>query len=151
MLTFQVTFDAHDPAEPARLWALALGYELEPPPKGFSSWEEFARRIGLPEDRWNDLAAVVDPGRSGPRVFFQRVPEGKTAKNRVHLDVHASQGRGHDGDGWALVTSHVDKLVAAGATVLRENQDVTGRCMVLTDPGGQRILRAVSERLGCAG
>lgn len=36
---------------------------------------------------------IVDPERGGPRVWFQMVPERKTIKNRLHLDVHVSGGR----------------------------------------------------------
>lgn len=67
----QVTFDAHDPGKLAEFWALALGYILEPPPKGFDSWPDFARSIDLPEDQWNDYSAVVDPDGKGPRLYFQ--------------------------------------------------------------------------------
>jgi Glyoxalase-like domain len=71
----QVVFDAAEPKVLADFWALALGYRPQPPPDGFASWEDFARAINLPEDRWGDQAAVVDPSGAGPRVFFQRVPE----------------------------------------------------------------------------
>ena len=47
---------------------------------------------GIPEERWNDASAVVDPDGKGPRIFFQRVPEGKTAKNRMHMDLNVSGG-----------------------------------------------------------
>jgi hypothetical protein len=136
---FQVTFDAHDPAALAAFWALALGYQEEPPPPGFATWEDFARSINLPESEWNNFSAVVAPDRQAPRLFFQKVPEGKTAKNRVHLDVNASQGKGHGPDGWALVTAHVDRLTAAGATVTREVNEPHGRCIVMADPEGNEF------------
>jgi hypothetical protein len=86
----QVAFDAADPLKLAAFWALALGCIPEPPPEGFASWEDFGRSIGMPEERFGDQAAVIDPEGAGPRVYFQRVPEGKTAKNRVHLDVRVA-------------------------------------------------------------
>jgi hypothetical protein len=65
----------------SRFWALALDYEEEPPPPGFSSWAEFAERNELPPQLWR--AAVVDPERKRPRLFFQPVPEGKCSEGRV--------------------------------------------------------------------
>jgi Glyoxalase-like domain len=86
----QVAFDAADPPKLAAFWALALGCIPEPPPEGLASWEDFGRSIGMPEERFGDQAAVIDPEGAGPRVYFQRVPEGKTAKYRVHLDVRVA-------------------------------------------------------------
>ena len=83
----QVTFDAAEPEKLAEFWGLALGYVPEPPPEGFVSWENFAQSIGLPESEFGAQASRVDPAGEGPRLYFQRVPEGKAAKNRVHLDV----------------------------------------------------------------
>lgn len=72
----QVTFDAAEPARLAEFWAVALDYELEKPPAGFASWEEFAEKIELPREKWDSMAAVVDPAGAGPRLLFMRVPEG---------------------------------------------------------------------------
>lgn len=80
----QVTFDAGDPAGLARFWAEALGYVIQPPPGQtpppgadvLALWAEFLTSIGLPAERHNDACAVVDPDGAGPRVFFQRVPDG---------------------------------------------------------------------------
>ena len=92
---FQVTFDAHHPPSLAEFWALALQYIIQPPPPGFDRGTPSSMQLEIPEERREDRAAVVDPPGEGPRVFFQRVPEGKTAKNRVHLDVSISGGRGY--------------------------------------------------------
>src|SRR5215469_6393678 len=86
----QVVFDAAEPSKLAEFWALALGYVTEPPPPGFSTWEDFARSINLPEEQWGDQASLIDPEGAGPRIYIQRVPEPKTAKNRVHLDVRVA-------------------------------------------------------------
>ncbi len=83
---FQVVFDSADPNREARFWAAALSYELQPPPPGFDTWEDALRAAGIPEERWNDASAITDPDGSRPRLYFQRVPEGKTAKNRMHID-----------------------------------------------------------------
>lgn len=82
-IPIQVVFDCADPARIASFWAGALGYVIQPPPEGFSSWEGFLTSIGVSEDRFNDRSAIVDPDGVGPRIFFQRVPEGKSVKNRV--------------------------------------------------------------------
>jgi hypothetical protein len=84
-----------EPRAAGRVLGARLNYELEKPPSGFTSWEEFAEKIGLPRERWDSMAAVVDPEKSGPRLLFQRVPEGKTAENRMHLDVNATKPHGH--------------------------------------------------------
>jgi catechol 2,3-dioxygenase-like lactoylglutathione lyase family enzyme len=89
----QITFDCADPAALAEFWAEVLGYRIQPPPPGFDTWDAALDAFGVPPDQRNERSAVVPPeGASGPRVFFQRVPEGKTAKNRVHLDVRAAPG-----------------------------------------------------------
>ena len=95
--TVQVTFDAGDPAALSAFWAEALGYQLQPPPSGFDSWDAALDAWGVPADERNSRSAIVPPeGADGPRVFFQRVPEDKVVKNRVHLDVRAAPGL--DGD-----------------------------------------------------
>jgi hypothetical protein len=83
----QITFDCGDPATLAEFWADALGYRLQDPPPGFRTWDEALAAMNVPPERRNDASALIDPEGAGPRLFFQRVPEGKQAKNRVHLDV----------------------------------------------------------------
>ncbi len=92
MREIQVTIDCADPGALAPFWAEALGYRVQEPPGDFDSWDEALVAMGVPEERRNDASAVVDPDGAAPRLFFQRVPEGKQAKNRVHLDVRAAPG-----------------------------------------------------------
>ncbi|APU14200.1 MULTISPECIES: VOC family protein [Actinoalloteichus] len=136
---FQVTFDAIDPARLADFWAEALVYELEPPPAGFATWEDFGRAVNLPAARWNDRAAVRDPEGSRPGLVFQRVHEGGSARNRVRLDVHVSEGAADMDEQKARARAHVERLVQAGAAELREVDGVTGWCIVLTDPEGNEF------------
>lgn len=138
--SFQVTFDAADPTVLAAFWARALGYVLEPPPKGFSSWDDFADEQGIPPENRNDLAAVIDPMGQGPRLLFQKVPEEKTAKNRVHLDVNAGGGPTNEpGERHQRVEEHVADLVKAGATKL-ETFDRRGEFwIVMRDPEGNEF------------
>ncbi|MCW2840766.1 MAG: glyoxalase [Aeromicrobium sp.] len=86
----QITLDCADPAALAAFWAEALEYSVQDPPQGFDSWDDALRAFGVPEDQWNSRSAIVADG--APRVFFQRVPEGKAAKNRVHLDIRVAPG-----------------------------------------------------------
>ncbi len=137
---FQVTFDCAGPGKLAEFWVAALGYQLEPPPEGFGSWEDWARQEGIPEERWDDLAAAVDPAGIGPRLLFQRVPEPKTVKNRVHLDVNVGGGRGTpDAERRARVTAAEERLTALGATRLREVEEATGHWIVMQDPEGNEF------------
>ncbi len=138
--TFQVTFDAADPATLAAFWARALGYVLQPPPKGFSSWDEYAEEQGIPPDRRNDLVALVDPLGHGPRLLFQKVPEGKTAKNRVHLDVNAGGDTTTDPEKRrSRVEKHVAELVEAGATRIDTFDRHNEFWIVMLDPEGNEF------------
>ncbi|MFB6577296.1 VOC family protein [Streptomyces sp. NPDC056402] len=87
---FQVTFDCAEPERLARFWCEVLGYVVPPPPEGFATWDEFTR--SLPPEEQDAWFVCTDPSGSGPRLYFQRVPEGKAAKNRLHLDVRVGTG-----------------------------------------------------------
>ena len=87
---FQVTFDCAEPERVGRFWCEVLGYVVPPPPEGFATWEEFDR--SQPPEEQGSWFACVDPSGEGPRLYFQRVPEGKVVKNRVHLDVRVGTG-----------------------------------------------------------
>jgi hypothetical protein len=136
--SFQVTFDANDPARLAEFWALALGYVIQSPPADFESWDDWARSMEIPEENWNDARALVDPTGDGPRIFFQRVPEGKAAKNRVHLDVNASTGPS-DEDKRAKVEELATVLVEAGAVMQRSYEEQGGFWIVMLDPEGNEF------------
>jgi hypothetical protein len=94
VVRYQLVIDCTDPDLLARFWAAALGYELEPPPDGFATWDEWRRDLGLRETELGIGAdSIIDPDGGGPRIWFQVVPDTKTIKNRLHLDVHVSGGR----------------------------------------------------------
>ena len=131
---FQVTFDSADPRALGGFWAEVLGYVEEAPPAGFATWPEALAAWGLPPERHNDAYALVDPDGAGPRVFLQKVPEGKTAKNRVHLDVRATGTHG-PGEGKAEQLRHEsDRLVAIGAIEVEEISTATDHFVVMRDP-----------------
>ncbi|MEV0562279.1 VOC family protein [Dactylosporangium sp. NPDC050588] len=106
--------DATDPHALAAFWAAALGYVPEP---------------GYDEP---DGASIVDPAGAGPAIGFLRVPEGKTAKNRVHIDIRVA--------GPATIRDKAAELVAAGATLVREERygDRLGH-IVMLDPEGNEF------------
>lgn len=137
---FTVTFDAADPDALAEFWAAALDYVVQPPPPGYETWEQFADAQNIPVEDRGRIAAIVDPEGHGPRVLFLKVPEGKTAKNRVHPDVHSGSKPGMPRDEhWALVRGLVDRLVALGATELESHEEFAARWTVLRDPEGNEF------------
>ena len=111
----QMTFDCADPAGLAAFWAEVLGYQVQPPPDGFDSWAAALEAFGVPRDQWNSRSAILPIEGSYPRVFFQRVPEGKTGKNRLHLDIRVALRLEGDERMRALETE-ADRLESLGAT-----------------------------------
>ena len=139
--TIQVTFDCSDPGALAAFWAEALGYRLDSPPSGFGSWDDALEAWGVPEAHRNDASALVDPDGAGPRLWFQRVPEGKTAKNRVHVDVRAAPGLEGEQRMTAL-EAEAERLVDLGARRGRrfEPDGVTSSgFIVMADPEGNEF------------
>ena len=97
--------------------------------------------FGVPPDRRNDASAVVDPDGAGPRVFFQRVPEGKQVKNRVHLDVRAAPGLAGEAR-MAALEAEGQRLVAHGATRLERYEPappLNNGHLVIADPEGDEF------------
>ena len=136
----QITFDCGDPAGLADFWAQVLGYVLQPPPPGFASWDQALDAWGVPAEHRNDRSALVDPDARGPRVFLQKVPEGKAAKNRVHLDVRAAPGLDGE-DRMAALEAECARLVGLGATrVARYEAEQAGSGhIVMRDPEGNEF------------
>jgi hypothetical protein len=121
---FQVTFDCAEPERLARFWCEVLGYVMPPlPPEDQGSW-----------------AACSDPAGAGPRLYFQRVPEGKVVKNRVHLDVRVGTGLVGE-ERLATLQAESARLVALGAVQVRvlladeENES----CIVMQDIEGNEF------------
>jgi hypothetical protein len=136
----QVTFDCADPGALAAFWAEALGYRLDDPPQGFGSWDEALDSWGVPPEHRNDRSAVHDPDGNGPRLFFQKVPEGKTVKNRVHLDVRAAPGLADD-DRMTALEADCERLVSHGASRVRrlEADAMDAGLIVMQDPEGNEF------------
>jgi hypothetical protein len=131
----QVVFDCADPARLSRFWAEALGYKLDDPPQGYDRWEDWLRDQGIPEEHWNDASAVVDPDGAGPRIYLQRVPEPKTVKNRVHLDLNVSGGAPVPiEERRRRVEAEAERLTGIGATRLRAVEELGVYWVVMQDP-----------------
>ena len=135
----QIVFDAAEPEKLAEFWALALDYLVEPPPEGFLSWEAFARSAGIPEEEFGEVASRIDPAGEGPRIYFQRVPAGKTAKNRVHLDVRVAGREVRGEERKRLVSEKVEQLVQAGASIAWVNDTARGNSIAMRDPEGNEF------------
>ncbi|MFE7441864.1 VOC family protein [Streptomyces chartreusis] len=133
---FQVTFDCAEPERVARFWCEVLGYVVSPPPKGFATWEELDRSRS-PEDRGSWFAGS-DPSGVGPRLFFQRVPEGKVVKNRVHLDVRVGTGLVGE-ERLATLEAECERLLALGAVRVRLLYDGNDSCIVMQDIEGNEF------------
>ena len=109
---FQLVIDCAEPERLARFWAAALGYVPEPPPAG-----------------------------RGPRIWFQVVPEAKTIKNRLHIDVQASGGRQIPLE---IRREQVDaaarRLARLGATMIAVSQEGADHYAVaMRDPEGNEF------------
>jgi hypothetical protein len=129
----QITFDCLDPARVGTFWAAALGY----PVPDVEGWHNFLRSQGRAEADLNATFAIEDPAGARPRMFFQRVPEPKSVKNRVHLDLAApaarSQGRAR------LIDAFAERLTALGARRLRAVRQDAGYFVVMADPEGNEF------------
>jgi catechol 2,3-dioxygenase-like lactoylglutathione lyase family enzyme len=137
----QVTFDCADPAALATFWAEVLGYQVQAPPPGFDTWDAALESMGVPPEHRNDASALIDPEGSGPRIFFQRVPEGKAAKNRVHLDVRAAPELTGE-ERMVALEAVCARLVAVGATRIGRQEPeppLTAGHIVLADPEGNEF------------
>jgi Glyoxalase-like domain len=117
---FQIVIDAKNPARLVSFWSQALGYVPEPPPKGFSSWAVYWKRIGVREEELTEEPdSIVDPDNKAPRIWFHAVPEAKTCKNRLHFDLGVSGGFGVPmSTRRERVEAEAARLVKIGATRL---------------------------------
>lgn len=142
-VSFQLVIDCADPDRLARFWAAALGYQLEPPPAGFATWDDYWRAVGVSEDDLGIGAdCIVDPDRRGPRIWFQVVPERKTVKNRFHLDVGASGGRSVPIETrMQRIDAEARRLADLGATVVRvmDEPGIDHYAVAMKDPEGNEF------------
>ncbi|MFF1555793.1 VOC family protein [Rhodococcus erythropolis] len=111
----QVTFDCAEPERVARFWSEVLGYEH----KG---------------------SGCIDPSGVGPRLYFQRVPESKVVKNRLHLDVRVGTGLVGE-ERVAALEAECARLVALGAVRVRllRADGYNESCLVMQDVEGNEF------------
>ena len=146
--TVQVTFDCADPHGLAEWWAETLGWQVEAQDAAFirqmveaghaSEDETTVHRGSLV---WRTGAPIVDPEGAAPRILFQQVPEGKSGKNRVHLDVRAAPGLSGD-ERMAALETECHRLVALGASRLRREEPappMSDGFIVMADPEGNEF------------
>ncbi|SFO12150.1 hypothetical protein SAMN05660359_01548 [Geodermatophilus obscurus] len=133
----QVTIDSTDPHTQADWWAEALGWQVEPQDEAFirrmvdaghaTEADTTTHRGALV---WALGAAITSPDPGRPRVLFQRVPEPRTGKNRLHLDVHVGAERRE---------AEVSRLVELGATELWRSAQGPLEWVTLADPEGNEF------------
>ncbi|MDC0772470.1 VOC family protein [Streptomyces sp. HD] len=135
---FQVAFDCAEPERVARFWCEVLGYVVPPPPDGFATWDEF--KASQPSEDQGSWFVCGDPSGVGPRLYFQRVPEGKVVKNRVHLDVRVGTGLVGE-ERLAVLEAECARLVELGAVRvgLLTADGVNESCIVLQDVEGNEF------------
>ncbi|MFC4465054.1 VOC family protein [Streptomyces xiangluensis] len=144
-LHWKLVIDAADPHAQADFWAATLGYEVEDNSAlierllGFGAVPPEITVESHGHKAWRDLVAVRHPQDPydkesgtglGRRLLFQRVPEPKTVKNRLHIDVHAGPGQRE---------AEVARLTDLGAAVLREVKEPGGEWVIMTDPEGNEF------------
>lgn len=134
----QITFDCEQPRRVAEFWKAVLGYVDPPVPHGFDSWNAFDD--SLPEAERGASWACQDPAGNGPRLYFQRVPEPKTVKNRIHLDVRVGTGLRGEDRLTALETeaSRLEELGAKRLYLLPADEE-NESCLVMQDVEGNEF------------
>ncbi|WP_151479707.1 VOC family protein [Streptomyces albicerus] len=144
-LHWKLVIDTADPHAQADFWAAALGYLVEDhsalidrllglgavspditvEPHGHRAWRD-AAAVRHPDDPYEKESGTG----LGRRLLFQRVPEPKTVKNRLHIDLHTGEGRRE---------AEVARLAGLGATVLREVKEQGGEWVMMADPEGNEF------------
>ncbi|MER5742940.1 VOC family protein [Streptomyces sp. NPDC002225] len=134
----QVTFDCADPERVGRFWCEVLGYVPPSPPEGFDTWDEY--NASLPAEKRGAWFACSDPTGVGPRLYFQRIPEGKVVKNRVHLDVRAGAGL-VGAERLAVLEAERDRLMKLGAVCLlvQHADEENESCITMQDIEGNEF------------
>ena len=121
---FQVAIDCEDPAGLAAFWIEALEYRLQDPHEGLG----------------NSSSMIVDPEGQGPQLYFQRVPEPKAGKTRVHLDINLSGRQDLASEEHKVLTNAIaDRIVGLGATKVEEMGRSDNYWIVLRDPEGNEF------------
>jgi len=138
-MAFQLTLDCSDPHAQARFWAAALDFEVDDHHEMIGGLIDGGQVPADSEDvttvdgrrTWRDYASVSPTDEADKnRMLFQRVPEGKVAKNRLHLDLHAPDGERD---------KKVASLIELGARKLWDGQMGPMSWITLADPEGNEF------------
>jgi hypothetical protein len=146
MTAWQLTVDCSNPSVMVAFWRRALDYIVKPAPTGFATWNDWYVSVGVPEgelDLTGDGAdRIEDPTGAGPGIWFQVVPEPKTVKNRLHLDLLVGGGRAVPLDQRrSRVDEKVADLIELGASVHQVHDDESSEfyAVTLQDPEGNEF------------
>lgn len=146
--TVQVAIDCAQPHQLADWWAQVLHWQVEPQDaafirsmidQGFASEADTITHNG--ELVWATGAAITHPDGTGvaPRILFQQVPEPKTVKNRVHLDLRGAEPPS---------AAELGRILALGATQIGAASQGPHHWVVLTDPEDNELCLAVPAPAG---
>jgi hypothetical protein len=144
-MTWQLVIDCREPSRLVTFWAEALGYRPQPPPDGQPTWRDWYLSVGVPAEELGEgdcLDRLEDPTGAGPSIWFQAVPEPKSVKNRLHIDVKVGGGRAVPlPERRAAVDAKVARLTALGARVLgsMDDPDNNHYAVQLADPEGNEF------------
>lgn len=140
-LSLQITVDCADPHAQARFWAAALGLDVEDHDEFIGQMLDAGHAaqadVVVVDGRraWAEAASCVDPLGRYPRMLFMLVPEGKTAKNRMHLDLHIQGADDRD----EARAAEVARLEALGASRLYDGSLGPQRWVTMADPEGNEF------------
>ena len=143
--TVSLTVDCRDAAVMVAFWQPLLGYHVAHPPHPFATWRDWYLDIGVPaEEIVGDGADRLAPPHEahGVNIWFQQVPEPKSGKNRLHLDLHVSGGPSVErNERRRVIEVAVADVEARGGTFLRWNQDDAADHVgaVMADPEGNEF------------
>lgn len=147
-MNFQLVIDCAEPDRMVAFWAQALDYRVPDPPDGHATWRDYYLSIGVPEHELDcgDCAdRLIDPTGAGPNIWFQVVPERKTIKNRLHLDLLVGGGRSVPlATRRERVDAKVAELVTLGATKVRviPSEGIDHYGVLMNDPEGNEFCLA---------
>ena len=132
----QIVLDCADPHAQADFWAGVLGYEVEQNEGFIQQMLDAGHATDADVTRyhgtlvWKDAAAMRDPAHGRPRWYLQRVPEPKTVKNRMHVDLHVGPDN---------VAGVVEHLLRQGATKLYDGHQGPQSWVTMADPEGNEL------------
>jgi catechol 2,3-dioxygenase-like lactoylglutathione lyase family enzyme len=141
---YQLTIDCHDAAKLVAFWQPLLGYEVPSPPEPFATWRDWYLSVGVPEDEieGDGTDRLVPVDGKGVAIWFQPVPETKSVKNRLHLDLRVSPGRSVSREQRRReIEPVVAQVEATGGSLIRwtEAPEADHVYAVLADPEGNEF------------